>query len=112
MRYTIFSLLLFPLFIFAQYKADNDILDLKLDTVSITHGGFTVEDFIRMTKTDTSFYRAFKNLRVFPHTAQSYVAAYQKKGKEKGEMNRISQLKIYRNKSFIQIVSEKTNGKF
>ncbi len=111
-RNFIFILFFYPILIFAQYKADNEMLDLKLDTVSITHSGFTVEDFIRMTKTDTSFYRAFKNLRVYPHKAQSNIIAYQKKGKEKGEMNRVSQLKIYRKKSFIEIISEKTNGKF
>ena len=74
----IFILLFYPILIFAQYKADNDILDVKLDTVSITHSGFTVEDFIRMTKTDTSFYRAFKNLRIFDFV---YIFSIKKKWK-------------------------------
>lgn len=112
MKLIIGVLFIFPFVLKSQVLINEELLDVKLDTLSITSSGFTVDDFIRMTKTDTSFYRAFKNLRVFPHIANSKVVAYQKKGKEKGELKRVSELKIENNKSYIHIKSEKTNGKF
>lgn len=84
-----------------------------IDTVSLSiKSGFTAEDFIKSTKKDTSFYRAFKNLRVFPHSQESIIWVFDKKAGEKATLKRSSKHFNKNNYSWIKILSEKSEGKF
>ena len=84
-----------------------------IDTVALkVRSGFTPEDFIKSTKKDTSFYRAFKNLRVFPHIEESKIWVLDKDADEKANLKRSSKHFNKNNYGWIKILSEKTEGKF
>ena len=54
-----------------------------LDSMTITAKkmGFDVNNFIEMVREDTSFYQAFKNLRLIPHNANHKQEFFNEKGK-------------------------------
>jgi len=89
----------------------------EIDTVSVRIKGFTAEDFIKSTKKDTSFYRAFKNLKIYQHQQYAKVLVLSKK-KEDGE--NIEKASMWRktthhnknNRAWITVDSETTKGKF
>ncbi len=99
--------------ILSLYSHGQFMLDTaQVDTVAISYKkGFDVNDFIRMTKTDTSFYRAFKNLKMFPHKSENEVLIFDKKWTQAAQLNReashISNGKV----GWIKIQSENTDGK-
>ena len=66
-------LLFYNTSVFAQNVYDTAIVD----TVAIKYRkGFVVDDFIQMTKIDTSFYRAFKNLKMFSHISNNEIEIF------------------------------------
>lgn len=95
----------------SQAQWDSILPEVQLSEVQVKKGAFTVEDFIRMTKTDTSFYRAFKNLKMFPHESKTHILVKDKKGGEKAELNRIAKHFSDFKKGWIQILKESTEGK-
>lgn len=106
---------IFILSICFSVKAQQEIvLDTSfVDTIGIkVSAGFTPEDFIRMTKRDTSFYRAFKNLKLYPHSSRNQVTIYNKKWKQIGKMDRTATHYSDGNKGWIKINKETTDGKF
>ena len=66
------------LFVWSQSSISQNIYDTALvDTVSLKYKkGFDIQDFIKMTKADTSFYRAFKNLRMYPHISENKIETF------------------------------------
>lgn len=94
--------------IFAQNVYDTAIVD----TVAIKYRkGFVVDDFIQMTKVDTSFYRAFKNLKMFPHISNNEIEIFDKEWSEVGRINRYANHFSNGIEGWIEITQEKTNGK-
>jgi hypothetical protein len=84
-----------------------------VDTVSIkSSSGFTAEDFIRMTKSDTSFLRAFRNLRAFEHTAVSKVVILDQSNNNLGSIIRKSNTRVNNNVGFTQITEELVGGNY
>ena len=103
------ALFVFPNKIFAQIPYDI----FKIDTVAVkVKSGFTPEDFIKATQKDTSFYRAFKNLRVFPHREESKIWVFDKEAGEKANLKRSTKHYNQKNYAWIVLLSEKTEGKF
>ena len=48
-----------------------------IDTIALkVKRDFDAQDFIRMTKEDTSFHRAFKNLKMYPHQSKNSVTIF------------------------------------
>lgn len=90
----------------------TDTVEVEVENVKLKISGFTAEDFIRLTQKDTSFYRAFKNLRIFPHQEISNVFVYEKDGNEKATLIRKSKHVNQNNYAWIEILSEKTEGKY
>jgi hypothetical protein len=90
------------------------ILDTAhVDTIGIkVSSGFTARDFIRMNKQDTSFYKAFKNLKLYPHTSENKVTIYNKRWEQIGKMNRNARHLSDGKKGWIEITNESTDGKF
>jgi hypothetical protein len=88
-----------------------------IDTVSVKVKGFTPEDFIRSTKKDTSFYRAFKNLKIYNHLESSTILILTK---ESSDENKIEKASLKRqtnhhnaeNKSWITLTNESVKGKY
>ena len=101
------SLLSLP--ITAQKSVEDTV---KVKAIKLKFNGFTPEYFIRLTQKDTSFYRAFKNLKIFPHYETSEVFVFEKDGDEKASMTRLSQHFNKKNYNWIKIISENTEGKY
>jgi hypothetical protein len=61
-----------------------------LDDVVISeeNNGFSVEDFVRYVKEDTTFYMGFKHLRYYSHTYESELTIFNKKGKTIGTLKK------------------------
>lgn len=99
---------------FTSQAQQEIIIDTSfIDTIGIrVSSGFTPKDFIRMTKKDTSFYRAFKNLKLFPHTSNNKVIIYDKKWEQIGEMNRTAEHSSDGSLGWVTINNETTDGKF
>ena len=78
----IFSFLTYS-FLSAQ---DTLIPVIFLDDIVISeeNNGFTVDDFIRYVKKDTTFYMGFKYLRYYTHHYESELSIFNKKGKRVG----------------------------
>jgi hypothetical protein len=85
----------------------------QVETVAVkVKKEFTKDDFIRMTKTDTSFYRAFKNLKMFPHKASNKVEVFDKSWTSIGEMERESSHFSTGKEGWIVINKEISDGKY
>lgn len=85
---------------------------VKVAAVKLKIKQFTAEDFIRSTQKDTSFYRAFKNLKIFPHQEKSAVKVFKKNGEGKASLLRKSTHHNENSLAWIVINNEKTTGKF
>ena len=70
---------------FSSYAIAQDTLMpvVFLDDVVISEekDGFTIEDFVRYVKNDTTFYMGFKHLRYYTHDYQSELYVFNKKRK-------------------------------
>lgn len=94
--------------VFSQNVYDTALVD----TVALKYRkGFVVDDFIQMTKVDTSFYRAFKNLRMYPHTSNNIIEIFDKEWSEVGKINRYANHYSNGSSGWITISNEKTEGK-
>lgn len=101
------------LILFDNVKAQLYPILNELDTVSVSmKTGFDAEDFIRMTKNDTSFLRAFKNLKYYAHSESSKVRVLEKDGGDKASMDRLSKLARWDNQAVTVITKETTEGKY
>lgn len=99
---------------FGSISGQNDFYTdtTNIDTISITaKAGFDVQDFIRMTKKDTSFYRAFKNLKLYPHQSKSIVNIYDKRWEKKANLNRSAHHNSNGKQGWISDIKETTDGK-
>lgn len=99
----------FPLCLIAQ-----DHMPIELDPVVVeaVKKGFSVNDFVELVKTDTSFYEAFKMLKKAPYEVQAKVIVYNKEDKGKAELIRTAHHYTANGKRWMQVITEKTNGKF
>ena len=64
-------------------KAQDTLMPIIfLDGIEISekNNGFSVEDFIRYVKEDTSFYMGFKHLRYYSHQYESELNIFDKRG--------------------------------
>ena len=108
LKTTSLSLLLWSSLSFSQSIYDTAIID----TVALKYKkGFDVTDFIKMTKADTSFHRAFKNLKMYPHTSSNTIEIFDKEWSEVGKINRHANHFSNGSSGWITITNEKTNGK-
>lgn len=104
----------------AQIKSDSIMKSINLDSVMIiSKAGLSQEDFINAIKTDTIFYRAFQEMKLYSFFANNQIVTYDKKGKVESTIFR----KIFHNntgKKYKQEVLEakesgkifKKNGKY
>ena len=80
-------------FFFASFVQSQDTLMpmIFLDDVVISeeHNGFSVEDFVRYVKQDTTFYMGFKHLRYYSHRYESKLNIFDKKGRKIGALRKV-----------------------
>lgn len=89
----------------------------EMDTLSVRIKGFTAEDFIKATKKDTSFYRAFKNLKIYDHKQRAKVLVLSKKSDEDNKIEKASMVRetLHQNTNnlaWIKLTKENVNGRY
>lgn len=103
-------------FIVFCFKSNGQIITLdttKIEAVDVqVKKNFDKDDFIRMIRTDTSFYRAFKNLKMYPHSATHHVQVFNKNWQPIGNMTRKSKHFSNGSKGWMVIDDEVTDGKY
>lgn len=94
----------------AQYKG----MTVNLDEVVVNAKriGFDVNSFIKRVEEDTTFYRAFKNLRLLGFTAENDIRAFDKKGKVKASLKSETRQTMNGRCRSMQVINEKTTGDF
>lgn len=100
---------------YAQSVVDtNDYLpNVVIDEVIITQHKLDVPSFIRYIKTDTSFYKAFKNIRFETFNVIENFTAYNAKGNKAIATQYLEAKQIYRGGCrSMNILEEKTTGNF
>ena len=112
------SLLLvsFLVLIFNASTAQEDqvVKSVQLDEIVIrasSEGRFDIEDFIKKVREDTSFYQAFKNLRMYEYTYNGHLKVKDKSGGDKAELERTAKQHVENGLRWTEILSEKSKGK-
>ncbi len=87
---------------------------VRLDSFVVTASkyGFDVQGFIKRVENDTTFYKAFKNLRILAYTSKNDIRILKEKGKEKATL--LSTTRQHRKKGCrtMEVLNEKTTGPF
>ncbi|MEO6706891.1 MAG: hypothetical protein ABIN04_13700 [Ginsengibacter sp.] len=84
-----FILLFSPLFLWAQGKKDTAVkVDANYITLSeiVVNNKLDVASFIARVKNDTTFYKAFRNLRIVGYTALNDIRMLDRKGKTQASL--------------------------
>lgn len=98
-----------------KLSSQHDIIKvISLDefVVNASDDIFDVEAFVGRVRQDTTFYKAFLNLKYFPHDVEGKVVVYQKDESERGMMLRdavqhLDEMEYMR----VEILKEVSNGK-
>lgn len=106
-------LFIFPLAAFSQTPADTVVkVDGKLITLTevVISNKLNVASFIERVKNDTTFYKAFKTLRILNYTARNDIRMLDKKGNIKASLNStIKQIRQHNCRS-MEVLKENTSG--
>lgn len=94
----------------ALYKG----MTVNLDEVVVAAKriGFDVNSFIKRVEEDTTFYRAFKNLRLIGFTADNDIRVYDKKGAVKASLKSQTRQAMQGRCRSMQVLHEDVNGDF
>jgi hypothetical protein len=97
-----------------QVHGQNDVASVvSLDefVVSARIDGFDVQEFIDQVRNDTTFYKAFLNLKYFPHELKGAMVVYNKNESEKGTMKRKAKQHLSPDEMMhVEITYDQTNG--
>jgi len=100
---------------FGQGK-DTSIFSLpvQLDeyTLQASRNGWDIEDFIRRVQNDTTFYKAFKTLRITPYTAVNDIKILGRNNETVASLHSITKQNIRNGCRSMQVLEEKTTGDF
>jgi hypothetical protein len=80
--------------------------------VKAMHAGFDAGSFIRRVKSDTSFYRAFKNLRTMSYTMYNDIQINDKKAQPKATYSSITKQTVQNNCRSMAVLREQVEGNF
>jgi len=94
----------------ARYK--GMIVNLDEVIVNAKRIGFDVNSFIKRVEEDTTFYRAFKNLRLLGFTADNDIRLYDKKGEIKASLKSETRQTMNGRCRSMQVVNEQITGDF
>lgn len=119
-KYNVVWNVVFLALLLAPFRAATQVRDtnafsqpIMIDEVIIRAGNFDVKSFINMIKNDTTFYKAFKTLRIVTFNADNDIRVLEKKG-TKVKASLLSETKqIYRDRCrTMDVLEEKTTGDF
>ena len=87
---------------------------IELDSLVITASryGFDVAGFIKRVETDTTFYKAFKNLRILAYTARNDIRILGNKDKVKASLSSVTRQQRQDGCRSMQVQQEQTIGPF
>jgi hypothetical protein len=112
-KYWLVILLLLSVSVHAQ---DSSIFmyPIKMDEVVIkeARGGWDVQGFIRRVQNDTTFYKAFKSMRVVSYTANNDIRVYNKKSKVQASLNSTTRQNAAKGCRSMDVLNEKVTGDF
>ena len=110
------SILLFTFsFLFAQKEKDSIVkVDENYITLSeiVVNKNLDVASFIARVKNDTTFYKAFRNLRVIGYKAVNDIRMLDKNGKIKASLHSTTQQIRKDNCRTMKVLDQKTTGDF
>ena len=108
-------MLLCTLFLFAQKESDSTIkIDENYITLSeiVVNKNLDIASFIKRVKTDTTFYKAFRNLRIIGYTAINDIRMLNKDGNVQASLNSTIRQVRKGNCRTMRVLNQKTTGNF
>jgi len=113
LRFVVFS---FFLLNFSVLCAQDTLIRVEGRTIYLEEviigKGLDLGAFLRRIKEDTSFYKAFKNLRILRFQAINDIRMLDRKDRQKASLYSITTNEIERNCRYTKILEEKTTGDF
>src|SRR5690606_2018275 len=95
-----------------DYDTSGYLPNFTIEEIIVTNESFKPEDFIRRVKNDTTFYKAFKTLRIVTYNAENDIRVFDKKGKVKAALESETK-QIYRDGCrTMQVLDETVKGDF
>lgn len=93
-------------------KDTSMLIDQKIVTLKevVVRSNMDVPSFIRRIQFDTSFYRAFKNLRELNYTALNDIHMYDRKGRESASLQSRTRQTFSNGCRSMQVIEEKAGG--
>jgi len=115
-KFFLLSLLLLTYaFVFAQSNRDTTVkIDENYITLSeiVINKNLDVASFIRRIKTDTTFYKAFRNLRIIGYTATNDILMLNKSNKTEASLNSVIRQDRLGNCRIMKVLNQKATGDF
>ena len=115
-KFFLLSLLLLTYaFVFAQSNRDTTVkIDENYITLSeiVINKNLDVASFIRRIKTDTTFYKAFRNLRIIGYTATNDIRMLNKNNKTGASLNSVIRQDRLGNCRIMKVLNQKATGDF
>ena len=108
-------LLLTYAFVFAQSNRDTTVkIDENYITLSeiVINKNLDVTSFVRRIKTDTTFYKAFRNLRIIGYTATNDIRMLNKNNKTEASLNSVIRQDRLGNCRIMKVLNQKATGDF
>lgn len=98
----------------AQTDTSKIYKGIALDDVMIkeVRKGFDVDLFIECVKKDTTFYKAFKTLRMHSFNMYNDIEIVDKKGETKASYNSLTRQQVKNNCRTMSVIKEKTTGDY
>ena len=101
--------------VFAQKQTDSVITIgnkiITLNTV-VLDNKLNIPSFIEKVKNDSSFYKAFKNLRILNFSAINDIRMNDKKGNQNASLFSHTKQKVQNSCRTMEVIDEKTSGDF
>jgi len=115
-KFFLLSLLLLTYaFVFAQSNRDTTVkIDENYITLSeiVINKNLDVTSFVRRIKTDTTFYKAFRNLRIIGYTATNDIRMLNKNNKTEASLNSVIRQDRLGNCRIMKVLNQKATGDF
>lgn len=100
----------------AQQRFDSSVfsMPIQMDAVTIkaARGGWDLAGFIRRVRTDTTFYKAFRTLRITSYVAVNDIKVLDKKGGTSASLYSKTKQTAAGGCRTMQVLEEKTTGNF
>lgn len=80
--------------------------------ISAANDGWDVKGFIERVQNDTTFYKAFKSMRITSYNATNDITVYNNRGKVEASLYSLTQQKVLNSCRSMEVLSESVSGRF